>query len=1193
MLSRLASAVSSAVGWGSKCDISSDEDDDSGNQKTDSLIDQILNDIFTKEDEGYVAPNHTKPVLPTIQTKLEAIGTVTRLTDKSGVIDNKYYFNRASIHCVGLDEGKEVTFSAYRETTEHEWRVTQIFAVHDETWNDQYSDDDGLEVKCDEIPIIPEEIEDNTGSANKRTINGVVKLKEGREVVVRYTVKPLKGAHETRETCFNLDEVSSDFLPMIGDVVRMNCIVEITEETADGSGSVVKVLSLQPNRARAFTGEVSAWLSRKGEGTIQEAANIFFNRAACESGYIPKKGDTVEVEAIEFERIGYDWRAISVRPDTICQRDESEAVHRKSFYRIDPDLLLNKGNIVVQENTQFGALPASDQYKIEVSVSNEGQVRKKITRHYIDSTPSNLTLMSPTNQQIWIEPQQTITFCFKYNFKLLGWFSEVFIIQLGNIEIGRLIEWEVFTPDTSAVPTARITDDKKFHEERSQHSQTYHELRSQREHIVRGRALVKRPNFVKVRLGHYPINDDISNAMCQSQDNRYISKADARDALKKCCPVLSESLSEANHRSRFHDLLHIAEVDGSIDMCRYTKERVSFVKRGEGAEYLTLTVPGLAEGRPSVLTGDRVIAKSSSCGIKAAVFEGVIHKVLKDEVWLKFVPTFHASYNSEDYDVYFEQSRTCFRRCHAALDICHSNQAKLWLFPKGVKTKPPQVAIVESEETELVESKFDSNMYANRLKKLVWFNKKLNYRQKEAVRNIMLGEARPLPYIIFGPPGTGKTVTLVETVLQIYTLMSESRLLIATPSNSSANLLAERLLDTGLFQPGDMVRLVANHIIVEGKVPVKLVPYSATVDINAGADEQKNQNADKFQIHNGTTILRTRIIIGTCMALGQIIQLGLARGHFTHIMVDEAGQASEPEILIPLSFMAHESGQAILAGDPNQLGPVIQSQLASGFGLDRSLLARLLSRFPYQRDATGFPETGGYDPRLVTRLSLNYRSLPDILELPSSLFYDSDLEPWLSDHDSYEAKLLEKATSVLNLPHSAVVFRGMKGDAMRDNDSPSFYNAVEMYHTVDSVISLLDADFNSEDIGIITPYQKQVTKIRNMLEKLRGETALGVKVGSVEEFQGQERMIIFISTVRSLGSTHLTSIKRNTAKQLLGFVNNPERLNVSISRARALLVICGDPEVLLVDKYWRSVVTYCIDRNAYLGVTVPKQLLDQ
>lgn len=100
-----------------------------------------------------------------------------------------------------------------------------------------------------------------------------------------------------------------------------------------------------------------------------------------------------------------------------------------------------------------------------------------------------------------------------------------------------------------------------------------------------------------------------------------------------------------------------------------------------------------------------------------------------------------------------------------------------------------------------------------------------------------------------------------------------------------------------------------------------------------------------------------------------------------------------------------------------------------------------------------------------------------------------------------------------------------------------------------------------------------------------------IKIGSVEEFQGQERMIIFLSTVRSSKTTEFQEIGRNTARQLLGFVNNKERLNVAISRARSLLLICANPNILSLDPYWRSVVKYCIDRKAYIGVDPLHQLI--
>lgn len=1261
MLKTVIGFARNALGWNKADDFDigdyiSDEEYD---ENITALIDDLHSAIRSEETvEVEEPPPQTvaAPTAPALTTQYRK-GKITRLSASEGVIDGKYYFDRAHAPQLHLEVGKLVSYHAYRNSEEQQWRVINIITVHDESWSD--------EEDCAEVPAAPvpeneiESDEDNvisTSTTAKRTIAARVTQRDGRECHVRHFVQMLSGGTKTRDSSFNLDNVNSDFTPLAGDLLNINAHVELSEETVDGSGEVVKVISIAPCRARRDDdAKVTFWSKNYRRGHINN--DIYFERDACEAGYIPKKDDEVSVEAIECERPArgndpaFRWRALSVRPINLTQHfDEDIRAPRKFYHVMDPDLLQNKGNIVVQEMTDFGRFPTSGNFEIGISISNENETKRTI-RHWIDTFPSHLRLLPPHKEKVVIEPQETVTLCFKYNQSMLGFFSENFMIQCMDFQIGRIIRWEVFDPTMlgSDSPVATKTDEA-YKADRFSSMKKFMDVTENR-HLIRGVHPVKTPSFVKYRFPPYPIPKEIKSAMTSGSEGMLVNRRDSDAALKKCCPELGQSLSSTNHLKRFHSLLSIAEVDGLIDICRYTKERVHFVRRGQSSEYLALEMPGLVEGRPSVIVGDSVIVSSSwQSESERANLQGIVHKVTHDEVWLKFDSSFHNSYNSEDYDVFFQLARSCFRRCHFALDRCHANQANLWLFPKGVKTKPPQIALREPElyalptanenenseftaadnhqtaekffssspqKSESVangnlvhvkdvenskEEQAKTDMYGNCPKELNWINKRLNHRQKEAVRNILLGEARPLPYVIFGPPGTGKTMTLVETILQIYSLRSESRLLVATPSNSSANLIAERLLASGLLQPGDMTRLVAFHLVAEGKIPVDLVPYCATLNISSSIQDDRELDSAKVGSLHCQLIMTRRIVVGTCVALGQMMSLDLPRGHFTHIVVDEAGQATEPEILIPLSFMAHESGQAILAGDPNQLGPVVQSNTASSLGLGKSLLARMLPRFPYQRDITGFPDSGGYDPRLVTRLTANYRSLPDILELPSSLFYDGDLDAMVSEEDSYEAKLLKRATESLQLPHSAVVFQGLKGSVLRGEDSPSFWNPQESMKVIVNVRQLLKAKIKCEDIGIITPYQKQASKIKRTLEMLAfsdsgddidiDKNVGAIKVGSVEEFQGQERMVIILSTVRSTGSQNITQIGRNTTRQLLGFVSNPERLNVAISRARALLIVCGDPEALCLDPYWRSVVRYCIEHQSYTGVGVPKHLLN-
>lgn len=201
--------------------------------------------------------------------------------------------------------------------------------------------------------------------------------------------------------------------------------------------------------------------------------------------------------------------------------------------------------------------------------------------------------------------------------------------------------------------------------------------------------------------------------------------------------------------------------------------------------------------------------------------------------------------------------------------------------------------------------------------KLVWFDNSLNFFQKEAVRNILMAKARPLPYIIFGPPGTGKTKTMVEAILQVYKMIPSSRLLVCAPSNSAANILARRLIGSGILKPGDIVRLVAFRCVLEDSIPVDLVPYSAVQTIHQYErlpdDEVVLESGMKLG-YTSKSIGRHRITVSTCSVAASLSIMGFPEGHFTHFFIDEAGQAVEPEIMLPLSIVDASSAQLVLAG---------------------------------------------------------------------------------------------------------------------------------------------------------------------------------------------------------------------------------------------------------------------------------------
>lgn len=623
------------------------------------------------------------------------------------------------------------------------------------------------------------------------------------------------------------------------------------------------------------------------------------------------------------------------------------------------------------------------------------------------------------------------------------------------------------------------------------------------------------------------------------------------DALFKYRDLFLNKLHMDAYNKRFSLLLHIEEIQMNYDIRNYDMHNVT-MKKAQNPRLLALQVPGLAENRPSVLKGDRIFVTIANDNQHE--YESFVHNVRMDEVWLGFSDSLMKKFvTGMKFDVRFEFNRFPLRLMHRAVHLAEEESLDLLLFPDK-------------------ETAGELPCICNPQQKLVLFDSKLekNAEQYRAVRHIVAGTSRPAPYIIFGPPGTGKSVTVVEAVKQLDRCIPSSHILVCAPSNSAADLLAQRLLNH--IEPRKMFRMYSRSR------PWERVPDAV----------RKVSNYDKmreeFYYPSLSELMKYRILITTMVTAGRLVSANFPQGHFTHVFIDEAGHAMEPEAVIAVASLldisghTKDGGQLVLAGDPHQLGPVLRSPFAINCDLGMSLLERLMKYSEiYQRSKSG------YDSRFITKLVMNYRSHSQIHKVPSELFYDGELQTCA------DPGVRESCCRWSRLPRRGfpLFFHGVSGQDEREGCSPSFFNACEAKVVVDYVQDLLQArdvqpKVTESDIAIISPYRRQVEKIRKLLEKKR---ICDIDVASVEEFQGQERRVVIISTVRS--SVQFLDEDR-TYK--LGFLRSPKRFNVAVTRAKALLIVVGNPNMLSSDPYWNALLQHCVDNGGYRGVKIEDSL---
>ena len=232
-------------------------------------------------------------------------------------------------------------------------------------------------------------------------------------------------------------------------------------------------------------------------------------------------------------------------------------------------------------------------------------------------------------------------------------------------------------------------------------------------------------------------------------------------------------------------------------------------------------------------------------------------------------------------------------------------------------------------------------------------------------------------------------------------------------------------------------------------------------------------------------------------------------------------------------LITSKSGHIVLGGDPMQLGPRIDSSVAAAHGLQLSLLERIMKMKQYVSNEKGYNHT------FIVKLVNNFRSNVHLLTIPSKLFYDNELKCCGDPSIIHSCEQFAGPNPLIFI--GVLGHESRAGTSLRnDDEAVAVKNYVEL---------LLGQGYAGRDIGVITPYRGQVMHLSKLLEELEE-----VEVGTVEAYQGREKKIIVISTVRSNPTCSATA-----GSYAIGFLNDKKRFNVAVTRARALLVVIGNP----------------------------------
>ena len=439
----------------------------------------------------------------------------------------------------------------------------------------------------------------------------------------------------------------------------------------------------------------------------------------------------------------------------------------------------------------------------------------------------------------------------------------------------------------------------------------------------------------------------------------------------------------------------------------------------------------------------------------------------------------------------------------------------------------------------------------------------LNTSQEQAVNDVL--RAKDVR-VLHGPPGTGKTTTLVEAINE--TLMRETQVLVCAQSNTAVDWISEKLVDCGIpvLRLGNptrvndkMLSFTYEHRFADHPDYPKLWQVRRTIremrrkrrETGERFHQRLNRLKDvavELEVRINADIFgQVRVIASTLVGAGN----KLLDGHkFGTVFIDEAAQALEAACWIPI----RRASRVIFAGDHCQLPPTVKSLEALKGGLGVTLMERIVKN----------------KPECVSLLQVQYRMNDEIMQFSSDYFYHGQMKsaPEVAHRLIHEgdAPILWFDTSTINLGEDDPYdfkeqFIGESFGRVNKGEANLTISLLQIYYQRIGKQRILD---DRIDVGIISPYRAQVQYLKRIIKKRAFFKPFRhlISVNTVDGFQGQERDVILISLVRA-----------NDTGQI-GFLRDLRRMNVAITRARMKLFILGDAPTLTRHPFYKQLYDY-------------------